>query len=628
MLRVFFDAETFYSREYTLHTLSPVEYVLDPRFEMLGAAVAIEHEAPVFMEGEESVKFLRSISEPYCIISHNALFDAVILAYLYNIHPDGLLCTLSMARALLAHEIRTGRSSLAACLKHLGIREKTDTIKKVIGMHLKNIQADPCLFIEWMGYTINDCVGCQEIFFALKDCFPPQEALVLDRIIRMATQPKLLANEHELQTYYLEIIKAKEELLARVDNIPRGIFMSNPQFAALLADTGVDPPQKISGRTGKLTWAFAKSDTEFTDLLEHENPKVQALVAARLGLKTTIEESRAKRFCAIASYTQQTFGAPYMPVPLKYSGAHTHRLSGDWKLNMQNLSTRKTNRLRSALYAPEGYVILEVDAAQIEARLVAWICGQQDLLEMFRNGEDTYASFASDIYGRPITKADKFERFNGKTCILGLGFQMSDGKLLVTLRNGAREAGIEAVYELGQCTDWVYKYRSRFKNIRTEWERLDWLVERMAVGNANGQQIGPCIVENRHEILLPSALRLYYDNLALGTDNQYWYNYGSRKKLLYGAKMLENIVQALDRQHVIEAAMRVEKRARAEGLGDEGRFIWNNHDANVYVVSHDNLLTLKSIVVEEMCRPSWWAEGLPLAAEAKVGQNFGEMLEG
>ena len=309
MLRVFFDAETFYSKEYTLRRMSPAEYILDDRFEMLGAAVAIEKEEPVFMPGNESMRFLNTIKQPYCVISHNALFDAVILAYQYNIHPDGLLCTLSMARALLAHETPRGSVSLDTLLKHLGMKEKTDTILRVQGMHLADIQAQPELFMEWMGYTINDLIGCRNIFFHLKDQFPAQEALVMDRIIRMTTQPKLLADREMLVQYYGEVVYQKEQLLRGVTS-DRSSFMSNQQFAALLADAGVDPPQKISPTTGKVTWAFAKSDQAFTDLQEHDDPYVQTLVAARLGLKTTIEESRTARFIAISDCTRAKFGDP------------------------------------------------------------------------------------------------------------------------------------------------------------------------------------------------------------------------------------------------------------------------------------------------------------------------------
>ena len=126
-----------------------------------------------------------------------------------------------------------------------------------------------------------------------------------------------------------------------------------------------------------------RADQKFTDLLEHDDPMVQALVAARLGVKSTIEETRSTRFIAIAESSQAHLGAPYMPVPLKYSGAHTHRYSGDWKLNMQNLSARKSKEIRRCLYAPEGYTIVAVDAAQIEARIVAWLAGQIDLLDMY-----------------------------------------------------------------------------------------------------------------------------------------------------------------------------------------------------------------------------------------------------
>ena len=130
-----------------------------------------------------------------------------------------------------------------------------------------------------------------------------------------------------------------------------------------------------------------------------------------------------------------------MPVPLKYSGAHTHRYSGDWLLNMQNLSARKSKEIRRCLYAPEGYTIVACDAAQIEARIVAWLANQIDLLDMYYNGEDTYKAFAADIFGLPLYSVSKIHRFVGKTCILGLGFGMSARKLMFSIRTLAVSRG-------------------------------------------------------------------------------------------------------------------------------------------------------------------------------------------
>jgi DNA polymerase len=102
--------------------------------------------------------------------------------------------------------------------------------------------------------------------------------------------------------------------------------MSNNQLADLLTSLGVTPPMKKSLATGKQTLAFSKTDEEFKALLEHENPMIQAIVAARLGVKSTLEETRTERFIGIASRGP-------MPVPLRYYAAHTGRWGGDDKLN-------------------------------------------------------------------------------------------------------------------------------------------------------------------------------------------------------------------------------------------------------------------------------------------------------
>jgi DNA polymerase len=319
-------------------------------------------------------------------------------------------------------------------------------------------------------------------------------------------------------------------------------------------------------------------------------------------------------------------------VPLKYSGAHTHRLSGDWQLNLQNLSNRKNKIIRSAIFAPEGYVILAVDASQIEARLVAWLAQQVDLLQMFRDKIDIYKDFAADIYNVAIELVNALQRFNGKTCILGLGFGMGDARLLYTLTNGAREAGFDVEYVLSDCYNWVNRYRMRFHRIPDLWDRGNNAIFHMAqgYGRSQGWQFGPCVIDQL-SIVLPSGLRLWYDNLHKNAEGEYVYRYGRQIKRLYGGKFTENIVQALDRQHVFEAALRIEDRCLAIGIPD-GRMIMQEHDANVYCVRKEYAETVKQIALEEMSRTPVWAMpsqdypiALPLAAEAKMGANYGEL---
>ena len=442
-MRVFLDFETFYERgSYTLEKLSPVEYILDPRWETLCCAVAIEREPAFLMPQDDVQHFLRDIKCPYSVITHNALFDACILAYHYDIHPDALFCTLSMARALLYHEIPNGRLSLKNLLKYLHLPEKGEFITQMSGKHWADLEADPGMMMAFTGYAINDVEGCREIFFRLLPEFPASEARVMDQVIRMATKPILHIDPVALDIYRLTIRDRKKTLLARITLDDPSVLSSNPKFAALLQEYGVEPPMKVSPTTGQMSFAFAKTDHAFIDLLEHEDPEVQALVAARLGIKTTIEETRSTRLINIAHCTWDKFNAPLLPIPLKFSGAHTHRYSGDWKLNMQNLSARKSKAIRQCIHAPEGWSIVAVDASQIEARITAWLAGERELLAMFGRGEDTYCAFASEIFSvRDVGDVTKAQRFVGKTCILGLGFGMSSTKLYRSIVTMAREQG-------------------------------------------------------------------------------------------------------------------------------------------------------------------------------------------
>lgn len=621
MLKVFADWETYYDWDYTLTEMSPAEYILDKRFEMLGCGICMDDGPPKFYPREESIDLLRSLKQPYALITHNALFDAVICALRYDVHPDILVDTMGMVRALIAHKIPSGRVSLKIVLEYFGLDAKGDTVKDMKGVHFDDIAKVPDLGIQFVAYTLRDVRGCREIYDALMPQFTAQEVRIMDTVIRMATQPKLLTHEHHLGIHLFNIESKKNDLLKRV-GVDKSIFMSNDKFAALLVSLGIDPPTKISPKTGKIAYAFAKTDADFMELLDHPDENVANAVETRLAMKSTIEETRAKRFISIAQASTKTFGQAWMPVPLKYSGAHTHRLSGDWALNMQNLSNRKSNQLRSSLYAPPGYMIVAIDASQIEARLTGWLAGQQDLMEMFRQGVDIYKDFASTIYRKQVELITKVERFNAKTCVLGLGFGMSAGKLLLTIRQKAKEEGYNIEYTATECEEWTTAYRNRFRMIRSLWYHLNDLLGRMLYGRADGEKIGPCVVDQL-SIVLPSQLRLNYHDLS-STDDGYTYRFGNMIRKIYGAKLVENVVQALDRQHVLEAALRTEDRCAKAGLPGI-KIALQVHDENVYVLNEEIAGYVAKIAHEEMCRPSWWATGLPLAAEVKAGISYGDL---
>jgi len=623
MIKVFLDIESYYDWDVSLTRLSPLEYILHPKFHVLATSVAIEHEDPMFLPQDEVTTFLAGMKQPYCVITHNALFDACVLSYHYNIHPTGLLDTLGMSRALISHLTPQGKVSLAMVLKHLGLTEKGRTIDKMRGKAWLDLQRNPELMMEFVGYALNDVVGCRDIFYKLRPLFPPAEAMIMDRVIRMTTRPMFRVNVAGLLDYADELLFAKRDLLARVGyNVE--VLRSNQQFAEVLRSLGVEPPVKISAVTDKETLAMAKSDDEFMALTEHPNPAVQAVMAARLGVKTTIEETRAARFAAIGNAALIRWGEALMPAPLKYSGAHTHRLSGDWKLNMQNLGSRKNRTLRSCLLAPFGYTIISVDAKQIEARLTAWLAKQWDLVKAFKDKIDVYSEFAKEIFN--VEQASRLQRFVGKTCILGLGFGMGDYKLLWTLKLQAYEQGYDPnEFTLESCIDWVQAYRRKYLKITYYRELLNHLIERMASGTADGELIGPCRIEGQ-EVVMPGGLRLYYNDLAVDAHGDWRYTSGGKRVKMYGGRLLENVVQALDRQHVMDTMIRTEFRIHRE-LGIDGRAALNEHDSNVYIVPDKYVEAAVRIAWEEMARTPAWGKYLYLGAEVKIGKDFGNLEE-
>jgi hypothetical protein len=623
MRQIFLDFETFYSDDYTLRKMTPVEYVLDPRFEVTGLAVQDGIDGtPYWLDGSDLPAFFDNLDpKDTVLITHNALFDMCIVAWRYGFIPRLMVCTMNLARATLGGLLR--RVSLASVSTHLGLPAKGDAIHKAKGMNLAAIKASPSFYLEYINYAKRDVANCAGIYkeLVINRKFPVQELIVMDSVLRCAIEPSFKFNLNALAQHLNEIKTAKEQQLALamcVGAEGKGDLMSNEAFANLLRNVGVDPPTKVSPVTGLQAYAFAKTDPEFLDLQEHENPAVQALVAARLGHKSTLEESRTERFMKIAPLQWPVTFPGNAPMPLRYSGAHTHRLSGDWSLNVQNLP--RGGNLRRALIAPPYHKVVAIDSSQVEARGVAVLCGQHDLVEAFAEGQDVYSSFASEIFQMPINKKDNpVERFIGKEGILSLGYGAGAPKFRVRVKVGSKNqmgTAIELTEE--EALKYVTTYRNKYAAIPAGWKHLNnVIIPALQTGTTvNGAPVhfGPCVIE-REAILLPNGLRLFYHGLVK-SQGEWWFTYGEVRKKLYGGKLLENITQALARIVVMEASTRIRKRC--------SRFALQAHDELVYVVPDGQVEELRQVAMEEMTRRPVWLPGWPLAAELGVGLSYGD----
>jgi DNA polymerase I-like protein with 3'-5' exonuclease and polymerase domains len=626
---LFYDFETYYDREYSLRKMSSAEYILDPRFEALGCGFKRPGEKGFWVDKPDLPAFFSSVpwATTYAV-AHNALFDACILAWQYGVHPRMRGDTIAMARNWWWHE--TGSASLADLAKFCGLPPKMDTLHRTWAKSFEAITYDKSLLDELRTYGADDAAKCERFFTQMiEEGFPTEQLKVIDLQIKMCTQPQFVVDQELLAEYHGEILAQKSELLAKVGMTleDKTGLMSNDQLALLLLAHGVIPPKKVSKTTGLETWAFAKTDEEFEELLEHEDPMVQAIVAARFGVKTTIEETRTLRFMTIGNLAWPS-GQQSMPVALKYSGTHTHRFSGDWKLNQQNLG--KTSPLRKAIKAPAGRKVVSVDASQIEARILAGFARTiaierghpfSTLVQQFALGEDIYSKFASTIFGHHVNQIEHpDERFVGKQGILSLGYSSS----WVVFQNMVRikSEGKQTVSDVIAMKT-VESYRKEFSEIPLLWSEAEQLIFFMAqCGEDEWKQFGPVWL-GRGVMVLPNGNRINYRNLRQELDTKtgryrWWYDYGRRRKMLYGAKLIENAVQALAFVLIIDAALRIEKLTG--GLLPLAHQV---HDELIYVPLEHQAEAVKELVKREMCRKPAWMPWLPLNAGGGIGDSYG-----
>jgi len=603
MRNVWLDFETYYDNDYSLKKMTQIEYVLDPRFEAIGCSFMFEGEEAVWIDGPALPHFLAGEDwSDTRLISHNAMFDMLILALRYDVYPAAYGCTLSMARNWIRHQ--TGRVDLKTCAKRYGM-EKGDAIHNMKGVSYHALSGSQ--YDEFIEYCCNDTRICHFLWTTfLEEGFPVSELDIIDWTIRMVVQPALELDMIRVAEHLAAVKAEKQRLLDAAGLEDRTALMSDELLAGVLIELGVDPPpMKLSPTTNEMIWAFAKTDQEFTDLEDHEDPKVQAVVAARLGHRSTIEESRAERFMAISHVTEA------MPIPLRYSGAHTHRFSGDWSLNMQNLPNG--SKLREAIRAPKGCVVVSVDASQIEARLNATLSGEAWLVEAFKEGRDVYCEFADLIYMRKISKADKMERFVGKTGILSLGYASSWPVFQRMCRN---KGGV--ILADDEATRIVTLYRNMNPMIVDHWSEAKEVILMIEEGVP---AIWGSLKIEREALVLPNGNKLRYHNLRkekLNGKTSWVYNQGPQMKRLYGAKVVENECQSLAFLHIAETAMRVKKLTDGELLPCH-----QIHDELLYCVPEKIGEPVMKLVVQEMSKSPAWLPDAPLAAEGHIGETYG-----
>jgi len=663
MILVTLDFETAYGKHpetgenITLSKMTTEEYVRHKHFKIHGVGVKWEDRPPVYWYGDLIYDSLPQLPwHEIALLGQNTLFDGFILHEHFGIHPAMYLDTKSMTRLLFPQE----RASLKYIAQRLKIGEKGDEL--VNTMHKWELTDEEQRALG--GYCAtnqdSDCNLTYRAFQIMKKYVPVEELKLIDLTIRMYCDPVLELDKGVLEDHLYDVTNNKEQLLASVGQDIKAL-RSNPQFADLLRAHGVEPPTKISKTTGKETYAFAKTDEGMTALLDHPKPEVQALAMARMGVKSSIEESRTQRFLGIAERGP-------LPVALQiYGAANTLRWSALEKQNLQNLP--RGGELRRSICAPPGYRLVVADLEQIEARVLAWIAGQDDLLEDFAAGKDVYCGMATRVFQRDITKADKLERQLGKALVLGCGYGMGWLRFGGFLASGPLGAdpilfdvpfsetlGV-ALYDhvlndsgrivatpkidMELCAKTTTKlhgddllahavcskflidmYRGLNKQIKAYWRTGEKILRAMHAGEK--KEFG-VLTTSQDRLHLPNGTALHYKNLRMiETDDedggtQWVYDglkgRGRDTQYIYGAKLVENIVQALSRIILAYGMLEISKRYRV---------VLTVHDEVVCVVREEQADAALVDCCQIMSVPLPWCKDLPLAASGDVAMNYAE----
>ena len=621
MQLVTLDFETYYDVGFSLSGLTTEEYIRDPRFQVIGVGIKINDDITRWISGTHNAikQELDQINwKESILLCHNTQFDGGILSFTFNIIPHIYLDTLSMARAI--HGVDAG-GSLATLVERYELGAKGTEVVDAKGKRLEDFSVEELR--RYGEYCINDVELTYKLWNVLSKDFPVNELKLIDLTLRMYTEPLLEVDDALLQARLEEVRHEKSELLQGLmkrlecdtEECVRAKLASNKQFAELLTELGISVPMKTSPATGNPTFALAKNDEGFIALTEHEDSFVQELCSVRLGTKSTIEESRIERFIQIGSRNKGK-----LPIPLKYYGAHTGRWAGSDKVNFQNLPSRdkKKKALKNAVIAPDGYRVINCDSSQIEARVLVWLAGQNDVVKWYEEGRDVYSEFASKVYDRPISKKDATERFVGKTCTLGLGYGTGWAKLQHTLKTSPPGA----VLSDDECQRLVRVYREVNNKVIDLWRESDDALRSMAgwKDNMKPYYLGnhEALLVSERGIKLPNGLYIQYPGLTWDTSEaKSKYIYKSRRGFvsIWGGSVVENVVQALARIIVGEQMLKINEKYRP---------ILTVHDAVVCVVPEAEIDDAMKFIIDVMSTPPEWAKGLPVACEAHHGVSYGD----
>lgn len=591
------DFETYYDSEHSLGTLSTVQYVNSDLFKVWGVGIKINDAQTEWFGEDECTDAIKAIQwDEAAVVCHNTPFDAYILTQYYKCTPKYYYDTAAMARGLSPNESASLKATCERMFPDDKTMRKGDELINAKGI----FDLPPDIEEQIADYCIQDVDLTYALYNRMQPTYPQSELDIIDLTCRMFVEPKLVLNKPLLIAHKEEVIQNTLQHIA-ASGLTRAQLASQKQFAEHLESINITVPTKKSVRTGKMIPAFSKTDAAYTQMCnmypEHNN-----LWVAREAVKSRIEETRAQRM--LDGCTEQGT----LPVPLRYYAAHTGRFGGNEKINLQNLP--RGSKLRNALQAGPDQMLYVVDLSNIEARMLAWLAKEQDLLDSFAAGEDVYSNFASQIYNKPITKANKLERYVGKTAILGLGYGMGADKYKAILAQGTPGIDVTKETALGIVT----QYRAMYPNVPQLWAIGKQLLFYMLDQTSAEYSYGPLQVAS-NALKLPNGMYLQYPKLRY-TNGDFIYDSGRTGiTRTHGPRLVENIIQALARIVITDQMLAIQKLPEVD-------VVLTVHDEIIALSTDSDCGKILQKIMAIMTTPPSWCNELPLDAEGAYSKIY------
>lgn len=601
LTKVTLDFETYYDVKQSLTKLTTMDYVRHDNFKVWGVGIKVEEEETQWYGEDEVDQAIQDIDwSTTAVICHNTPFDGFILTDYYKVIPAYYIDTAAMSRG--------NNPSKSARLKDVAERLFPDDLSMRKGDELINAKGiydlPPDIEEQIASYCIQDVDLTWAIYKEFMKTFPQKELDLIDLTTRMFCEPSLKIDRERLTKYHESELHSNETTILG-SGIEKDILSSNNKFVELVESLGITVPTKPSpSNPAKKIAALGKNDAGFKQMAAMY-PEHDHIWNARIAIKSRLTETRSKRFLDAADDND------YIPAPIRYYAAHTGRFGGTEKLNMQNLP--RGGELRKCLIAPEGHLIYVADLSNIEARMLAWLANEQDLLQQFRNGDDIYSNFASVIYNRPIDKTNNpTERFVGKTAILGLGYGMGHEKFKATLKSGAMGPAME--FDTEESRRIVNTYRSTYSGIKNLWYKLEDTLKLSMSKSNEGMTYGPLTVGN-NSLILPNQMSLTYNNLRSSKDGLI-FDSKLKSEYTYGGKITENVIQALSRIIITDSMLRLSKSIPG------GKVALTVHDEIIMVAPDTNPHATMDKIIQDMCIAPDWAADIPLDAEGGFDTSY------